>query len=563
MTAVLENSGQVGNCDAADDDPVGRRGISLWLFAVLFAFYTGLGCVLIMRYNIVQGDAFSRVANAGYALWSRDPHLSAIGFVWGPLPSLVQIPILQFSGWWPELKTHGLAGVVQSAAFTAGCAVVIRLIAIDRSVGVRWQWVAVACFALNPMVIIYGSSGMTETAMLFCILWAVRYLLRWLDSPRVFDLASVGLALAVGYLVRYESLIAAAGAAVLVAATTFSRTHRGGRVSAIALNSLVVLFPIGAAFAIFAAAGWIMTEEAFGIISSDYGNSNQIQIALDRGFASVFTDGSMLAHRLFSMQPLIGIALIAAGARAMAIRRIEPLVPIGAFGTVLAFAAWGQLSGSTFGWFRYFMAAIPMVIVIALVLWTPLGQHDDRDPVDGRWHRLGAALLSVSLLLGIPVTARSILDPDVNGGAMDLVSVASLVDPARYPPEEQTDRRLGIDDRLVAAYLDAKALPRASVLLDTFATWYLWLGSENPKQFVITSDYDFVSALNRPWEYGIRYIAVTNPGINAAMDAVTRRYPTLFADGADLGELVFAAPGSDGRERYRVYRLVEPPEEDE
>lgn len=549
--------------DAGNNNPVGWRGVSLWLFSALFAVYTGLGCVLIMRYNIFEGDGISRVANAGYALWSKDPHLSAIGFVWGPLPSLIEIPVLQFSGWWPELKTHGLAGVVQSAAFTAGCAVVIRLLAIDRSVGVRWQWVAVACFALNPMVIIYGSSGMTETAMLFCILWAVRYLLRWLDSPRVFDLASVGLALAVGYLVRYESLIAAAGAAVLVAATTFSRTHRGGRVSAVALNSLVVLFPIGAAFAIFAAAGWIMTAEAFAIISSDYGNSNQVQVALDRGFANVFTDGSMLAHRLFSIQPLIGIAIVVAAARAVAIRRIDPLVPIGAFGTVLAFAAWGQLSGSTFGWFRYFMAAIPMVIVVALVLWTPLGQHDDRDRVDGRWHRLGAALLSASLLLGTPVTARSILDPDINVGATSLVGVASLIDPDRYPPEEQADRRGGDDDRLVAAYLDAKALPRGSVLLDTFQTWWLWLASEDPQQFVITSDYDFVAALNRPWESGIRYIAVTNPGTNVAMDAITRRYPTLWTDGAGLGELVFAAPGPDGRERYRVYRLVEPPEDDE
>lgn len=549
--------------DASDDDPGGRRRISLWLFAVLFGTYTATGSILNLRYNITDIDGISRVANAGYALWSKDPHLSAIGFVWGPLPSLVEIPVLQFSVWWPELKTRGLAGVVQSAAFTAGCAVLIRLIAIDRSVGVRWQWVAVACFALNPMVIIYGSSGMTETAMLFCILWAIRYLLRWLDSPRVFDLASVGLALAVGYLVRYETLIAAAGAAILVGATTFSRTSRAERVSAVALNSLVVLFPIGVAFAIFAAAGWIMTAEAFAIISSDYGNSNQVQVALDRGFANVFTDGSLLAHRLFSMQPLIGIALIVAGARAAATRRIDPLVPIGAFGTVLAFAAWGQLSGSTFGWFRYFMAAIPLVIVVALVLWTPLEQPGNRDRVDWRWHRLGAALLSVSLLIGIPVTARSILDPDINVGATSLVGVASLIDPDRYPPEEQADRRGGDDDRLVAAYLDAKGLPRGSVLLDTFQTTWLWLASADPQQFVITSDYDFVAALNRPWESGIRYIAVTNPGTNVAMDAITRRYPTLWADGAGLGELVFAAPGPDGRERYRVYRLVEPPEEDE
>jgi 4-amino-4-deoxy-L-arabinose transferase-like glycosyltransferase len=134
--------------------------------------------------------------------------------------------------------------VLQSAAFTAGCAVLIRLIADDRGAGARWGWVAVACFALNPMVVIYAGTGMSESAMLFCILWAVRYLLRWLDSPRVFDLASVGLALAVGYLVRYESLIAGAGAAALVAGTTFLRTARGERFAATALSVMVVLFPI-------------------------------------------------------------------------------------------------------------------------------------------------------------------------------------------------------------------------------------------------------------------------------------------------------------------------------
>lgn len=43
---------------------------------------------------------------------------------------------------------------------------------------------------------------------------------------------------------------------------------------------MVVLFPIGVTFVLFAAAGWIMTGEAFAIISSDYGNSDQIQVAL-------------------------------------------------------------------------------------------------------------------------------------------------------------------------------------------------------------------------------------------------------------------------------------------
>ncbi|MDF2830576.1 MAG: hypothetical protein K0R01_3859, partial [Mycobacterium sp.] len=89
------------------------------LFVGLSALYFTIGTVLVLRYNMFDPDATSRVANAGYVVFSRQPHLSAIGFVWNPLPSMVEIPVLQFSRWWPELKTHGLASVVQSALFMA------------------------------------------------------------------------------------------------------------------------------------------------------------------------------------------------------------------------------------------------------------------------------------------------------------------------------------------------------------------------------------------------------------------------------------------------------------
>ena len=39
-----------------------------------------------------SGDAWSRITNAYYVLYSRDPHLAAIGFIWNPLPSLMAIP---------------------------------------------------------------------------------------------------------------------------------------------------------------------------------------------------------------------------------------------------------------------------------------------------------------------------------------------------------------------------------------------------------------------------------------------------------------------------------------
>ena len=159
---------------ADDVAPPKRR--SRWpavaLFVALTSAYFAVGAVLIIRYGFFESDALSRVANAGYTMMSRDPHMGAIGFVWNPLPSLVQIPLLPLSNWWPELRTFGLAGMLQSAAFMAGSAVLIRRTAIDRGVGSVWRWVAVCCFALNPMIIIYGASGMSEAAMLFCLLSA-------------------------------------------------------------------------------------------------------------------------------------------------------------------------------------------------------------------------------------------------------------------------------------------------------------------------------------------------------------------------------------------------------
>ncbi len=105
-----------------------------------------------------------------------------------------------------------------------------------------------------------------------------------------------------------------------------------------------------------------------------------------------------------------------------------------------------------------------------------------------------------------------------------------------------------VDDRLIADYLDALHPPAGPVLIDTFAGWSIWLYSDNPKQFVVTSDYDFPAALNRPWENGIRYILISNPAFNDAPDAISLRYPTLWSDGAGIGRLVYSAVGATGQE---------------
>jgi hypothetical protein len=539
--------------------PAKRWGVAL--FALLFVLYFAVGAVLILRYNMFDPDAPSRVANAGYALMSRQPHLSAIGFVWNPLPSLVEIPVLQLSRWIPELKTHGLAGVAQSALFMAGAAVMVRRIALDRGVGTAWRWLATVCFALQPMIVIYGASGMSEAAQVFCILWCARHLMQWVNKKLVGDLAWAGAALGVGYLARYEIVAAACGAALLVAVVAFRRSDNTNRFNSAVLSVIIVLFPLMAAFSIWAFTGWVVSGEAFATLTSQYGNGSQVAAAVERSGPNVKAasdDWVVIAARMLGMQPFVGLA--AAGSIVLAVlsRKADALVPVFTFGPILAFAAWGQYSSTTFGWFRFYLLAVPMVICVALACWEPVATaaRAAREwwRADSVPSRVGAGLLCASLTIGLPVTVIAMSNPRIGNQQLQY-GLKSLVYPEDYPPSEQWYRRLMVNDRSLAQYFDRKNLPDGSVLMDTFNTWGIWLASEHPKQFVITSDYDFTPVLNRPWDFGVQYIVASNPGISNA-DALNIRYPTLWADGAGLGTLVHSVYGATGDERFRIYRTT-------
>lgn len=545
-----------------EEVPPPKRRIS-WppvaLFFALVAGYVVINAILITRYNLFDGDGPSRVAHAGFALMSRDPHLSAIGFVWNPLPSLIEIPLLPLHQWWPELKTYGLAGAIQSAAFMAGSVLLVRRIALDRGVGRVWRHIAIAAFALHPMVVTYGGSGLSEAAEIFFVLWCIRHLLKWVDSLAVGDLALAGIALGLGYLARYEVIVAAVGAAVLVAAVTLIRYRSQSPMSSVVLNVLIVIFPLGVAFLAWAATGWILTGELFATLTSQYGNTSQVSTSLarDSGMLDVPHEWMLLAIRTLAMQPFTGFAVAIAVVVIVSTRRIDGLIPIVTFGSILAFSLWGAYTDTTFGWFRYYMPAIPMVIVLALIWWTPTEMPISRWRMNTIPSRFGAAVLSLSLLVCVPVSAISMLDKDIGNHHLQF-GLNSLLDPDTYPPHEQWYRRVGVDDRILAAYLDRQNLPDGSVLMDTFMNWGVWLASNDPKQFIIDTDFDYAAALNRPWDFGVRYLLVTNPEYNAAPDTVLTRYPTMWDDGAGIGVLVHSAQGAFGQEQWRLYRVVKP-----
>lgn len=543
--------------DPAGRSPSTERWYAGALFVSLTAFYVAVSAVLSVRYNLFDGDGPSRVAHAGFALMSRHPHLSAIGFVWNPLPSLLELPLLPLHRIWPELKTYGLAGGLQSAPFMAGAALVVRRIAIDRGVPSAWRIVAVGVFALHPMVVTYGGSGLSEAAALFFVLLCVRYLLLWLDTRSVQQLAVAGIALGLGYLARYEVIVAAAGAALFVGVITATTRATRARFSSTILNVIVLVFPLMVSFVTWALASWIMTGQMFPTLTSQYGNASQVTTALTRNSLSEDQDWITQAVRLTAMQPFAGIAVAVGVAMAIYRRRADIAVPLLTLGGILAFSIWGAYTETTFGWFRYYMPAVPMVIVVALIWLTPGTSPRDKITARALPQRLGGATLALSLVVGLPVTAVSMLNKDIGNHQLQF-GLKSLVLPDEYPADEQWYRRVGVDDRILARYLDSRQLPDGAILMDTFMNWGIWLASDRPRQFIIDTDYDYTAALNRPWDFGVQYILVTNPAYNAAPDTVQMRYPTLWFDGAGIGTLVHSAQGAFGQEQWRLYRISKP-----
>ncbi|WP_067829348.1 ABC transporter [Nocardia inohanensis] len=550
------------------------------VFAASTLLYLVTGTFLTAGRGDLMGDALSRVSATESALFSRDPHLSAIGFVFTPLTSLAQLPFVALSQWFPAITRWGLSGVLMTALFMAGAVTMIWGIGVDRGAP---QWLCVlitAAFALNPMIVFYGGNGMSEALFGCCLCWAVRRLMRWVRTDGVHDLAAAGIALGLAYLTRYDALAPAAVAGLAVYGFSYRRRTEQ-RFAGAAMDLVLLVAPVALAFLVWAATSWLITGQAFQQFTSQYGNSAILEqsgaVRPDHPIAAAqYSFAAMLI-----LAPTLPLLLPLAAALGVRRRDWQPAVPILLFGAVLGFQTLTYVTGSTFAFLRFYIAAIPLTAILALLIAPARGcppsrrlgryaevdrnatEHVAVEAVSATARRgrpvVGAGAAAVLLLVSLPVTALgmnsqimavqeyplgAVLFPDP-----DNVS-DKYADQVRIAATFSTERRL-------ADYLDALELPPGSIVLDTVYGFAVLAASERPERFVIPSDRDFVRILNRPAERGAKYIlAVPNTG-RGTSDAVNRRYPTMYENGAQIATLELEIPNDGaGQPNWRLYRVI-------
>ncbi|WP_109332920.1 ArnT family glycosyltransferase [Rhodococcus oxybenzonivorans] len=540
-----------------------------WLFWGCTALYLGVGLYLTVGQGFVLGDALSRVSAARSVWFSRDPHLAAIGFVFTPLTALVQLPTVLLSHWWPDLTSWAVTGVLMSAPFMSGAVVQIYKIGADRGCPVWLIWTVTAVFALNPMIIFYGGNGMSEAPFLAMMCWATRRLIRWCTTDDIHDLLAAGFALGLAYLARYDALAAGLAVTVFVFAVTVLRRgwrNRFAQMRPALLDAVLVGLPTAMAFFVWATISWLITGQALQQFSSTYGNAS---ILAQSGGGSTDTVYAVLfsAAESLVLGPALPLLVPIAAALAWRRRDLEVLAAVVVLASVLGFATYSYARGMTFPFLRFYLCALPLMAVLALQL-VPAGDplvERRRGPsgfVRARFAgapTVPAALAAALVVLTPAVTGASMLSPTLSSQQYALRSVVfpSSTDTSDHRATERRILASFTTERELARYLDALALPEGSVLMDTVYGFAVYTATERPRTFVIPSDQDFTSVLNRPAEHGVQFLlAVPNSG-RGESDAVNRRYPTLYETGADIATLELEVP-NDGQDQptWRLYRVL-------
>jgi hypothetical protein len=548
------------------------------VFVLSAGLYLIVAILLDFKYDSFNGDAMARMANGFYVLYSRDPHLAAIGFVWNPLQSILDMAPLLFYHAWTPLATHEFAGSLVSVACMAGAVYQILCALSEWGLGRSARLILTALFALNPMILYYSGTGMSEALYLFTLVATTRYLARWLQHGDIRSLVYSALSLALCYLARNEAVVPAVLGALLVFGSSFVRNgaHTRTRLNVALSDVAVFIAPFVTSLVGWATTSYVITGEAFAQFSSQYGTTAQLQAIGTNGqlYNIGLTSTALSGEIAFEFRALEYLApllpLIAVLCLLKAWRRRDPLVlvPLAIVGGGLAFDIFAFFTGSLLWSFRYVIATVPLEILLVGAL---LARRPEREgaPIARRsgtsfsrgW-AAGIATGAIALALvapSVPTTAEGMWNPHVGWQEMQLLGYSVF---HRHLSALERDFGAHYEHiRELSDYISNMHLPNGQIIVDNSSGCIpeTIVNSTNPRVFVIPNDRDYQKTLADPLTFGVHYILVPDSSGTNINTSTVRTYPSLYRDGAGFARLVHSFHLGLDCGDFRLYRVIKHP----
>jgi hypothetical protein len=180
-----------------------HRWESLAIFAFFALAYVWFGYWLVVEMHVVGFETLDRL-NRSLMVWHNDPaKLSAIGFDYPPLTTLLISPLTLIPG-----LARSLAIVpVASALFAAATMVVLNSMLRRAQVLVALRYAVLLAVGANPLVLLYGASGSRHFIWIALVVAAVGALFAWYVTADIRYIMVSGLAFSVAALSGYTSLV--------------------------------------------------------------------------------------------------------------------------------------------------------------------------------------------------------------------------------------------------------------------------------------------------------------------------------------------------------------------
>jgi hypothetical protein len=241
------NSARSATLTEAKEPPLPRDASAVALLSMVLALAAFAFCAR-HQLLLLYGDAVAHLHIARRIFDSREPGFRQLGSVWLPLPHLLLVPFVQKMSWWQT----GVGGALPSmACYVASCLGLYRLALCFLRHSIAW--LAVAFFALNPGLLYFSTTAMTEPLFLAEMIWAsllITLLARRLAAGETAGLGrvlvSAALLLVCAVFTRYDGWVYAAAAWCIASWIVIRRCNLRDRVTGLWLlgSVLVVIAPL-------------------------------------------------------------------------------------------------------------------------------------------------------------------------------------------------------------------------------------------------------------------------------------------------------------------------------
>lgn len=515
--------------------------ITGWLLfiAILFIEF-GVGHYFAATLGIIPVDANSRVASAHYILFSRYPHLGAIGFIWNPLPSLVQLPIMLFKPLYAPIATSALSGVLTTAIFAGLSALLLFRNGVYFGLSTLWSLTLSFLFAINPFILLYGANGMSESLFTCIIILVIISFTRWMADSSTQHIVIMAMGLMLAFLTRYEAVPLSAAIAVCVMIVIL-RTNESlslrNRISKLESTWVVLLTPFTFAVLLWLFLNYTLMGDALFFYHSQYSNLSQTQSnEANQEFIRLIGNPILVLLYVFKKMWVFSIPLFFIVLWRIVKRNLfrkDMLILIGLLLSVPSLQIMMLYQGSSNGFLRFFFYSLPI-----LAAWLPyeINLQNKR----GKLKKIMISTYVLSLIVSAAMVYTVMKDPNLAPEESDtlLLNNSKTLESSRIAKE-------------IAVYLD-KEHPDKFILMDTFSAFQVHLNSRFPKQHIITSDFDFQQYLEAPLSHPLDYLLLPKPEGVAKLNALNQAYPDLFDNGADWCVLE-----KDFYGVWKLYRVID------